>query len=87
MTLQIDLSPELEARLRQRAAAAGKHPEEFVLQAVEEKLQAPRSFRDIFAPLHEAFSRGTMTEEETDRLLEGALAQIRLNRPADAAGR
>lgn len=36
MTLQIPLSPETEARLRERAAAAGKDLTTFVLDAVEE---------------------------------------------------
>ena len=38
MTLQIELPPETEARLREEAAAAGMDPATFVREAVEEKL-------------------------------------------------
>ena len=38
MTLQISLTPETEAKLRERASAAGKDVSSFVLEAVEEKL-------------------------------------------------
>ncbi|HOB72952.1 MAG TPA: hypothetical protein PKG54_00365 [Phycisphaerae bacterium] len=40
MTLQIELSPEIEARLREQAAAVGKDPAAFAREAVEEKLAA-----------------------------------------------
>ncbi|MEX0643660.1 MAG: hypothetical protein WD468_13230 [Pirellulales bacterium] len=40
MTLELELSPEAEARLRERAAEAGKELQAFVLEAVEEKLAA-----------------------------------------------
>jgi plasmid stability protein len=38
MTLNLSLSPQSEARLRERAAAAGKDVATFVREAVEEKL-------------------------------------------------
>lgn len=41
MTLQIDLPPELEARLREEAAAAGKDVATFAREAIEETV-APR---------------------------------------------
>ena len=41
MTLHLSLPPEIEARLRERAAATGKDVETFVLEAVEEMLAAP----------------------------------------------
>lgn len=40
MTLNLSLPPELEARLRERAAATGKDVESFVREAVEEKITA-----------------------------------------------
>ena len=41
MVLSIELTPEMEARLRERAAAEGKDPNALVLEAVAEKLSAP----------------------------------------------
>lgn len=38
MTLTLSLPPELETRLRERAAASGKDVESIVREAVEEKL-------------------------------------------------
>jgi len=38
MTLKIPLEPATEARLRKRAAAAGKNPEDFVVEVIEEEL-------------------------------------------------
>ena len=43
MTLTLSLPPDLEARLRERAAASGKDIEGFVREAVEEKLLAAES--------------------------------------------
>jgi hypothetical protein len=40
MTLTLSFPPELEAKLRQRAAAEGKDPETLVREAVEQKLGA-----------------------------------------------
>lgn len=40
MSLQISLAPETEAKLRERAAAAGKDPVEFAREALEEKLSS-----------------------------------------------
>ncbi len=39
MVLRLDLSPEAEARLLDRAAAAGKAVDRFVLDVIEEKLE------------------------------------------------
>lgn len=41
MSLTIQLAPEMEARLRERAAAEGKDPAEFAVEALVERLTAP----------------------------------------------
>ena len=64
MTLSIPLSPDMEAKLKERAAAAGKDVVSFVRDAVEEKLAAPRSFAEILAPVHAAFRATGYTEEQ-----------------------
>ena len=38
MTLQLPLSPEIEAKLRERAAAEGKDPTDLAVEAIQEKL-------------------------------------------------
>ena len=70
MTLQIDLSPELEAKLRERAAAAGKDAATFALEAVREKLSEPQTFAEILAPVHEEFRERGLTEEAMTPIFE-----------------
>lgn len=41
MSLSIQLTPEIEAKLRERAAAEGKDPSILALEAVAEKLSNP----------------------------------------------
>jgi hypothetical protein len=83
MTLNLDLDPDIEAKLRQRAAAAGKDPETYALEAVLEKLTGPHTLADILAPVHEEFRRSGMSQEELKALCEQALAQSR-SRPNEA---
>jgi plasmid stability protein len=40
MALQLELAPDLEAKLRERAAQSGRSPEAFVLEALREDLAA-----------------------------------------------
>lgn len=77
MTLQIDLDPELEAKLRERAAAAGEDPQEYARHALAEKLRGPESLDEILAPVRKEFRESGMTEEELHLLSEQALADSR----------
>lgn len=60
MTLTVSFGPEVEARLRERAAAAGKDVESIVREAVDEKLAAAvaptgpegKSYEQWVAELH-----------------------------------
>jgi len=84
MTLQIDLSPDLEAKLRERAAAAGKDVQSFARDAVEKELAKPETFAELLAPVHKAVRESGMTDEEVDQLLEKALADSRRPRTSRA---
>ncbi len=77
MTLQLDLSPEIEARLRERAAAVGKDAATFILEAVEEKLRGTETLAEILAPVHKEFKESGMSEHELHALSERALADSR----------
>jgi hypothetical protein len=46
MTLNLSLSPETEAKLRQRAAATGKDVAQFVEEAVQKTLSEPQPSTD-----------------------------------------
>jgi len=80
MTLNIELNPDLEAKLRSRAAAAGKDPEAFALEAVAEKLSRQETFDEILAPLRREVRESGMSETELNSLLESALAESRRER-------
>ena len=84
MTLNIELNPDLEAKLRSRAAAAGKDPEAFALEAVAEKLSRPETFDEILAPLRREVRESGMSETELNSLLESALAESRRERKSRA---
>jgi len=83
MNLELRLDPELEGRLRERAAQEGKAPEEYALEAVTEKLSRPTSFDEILAPVRAAVQASDMLEVEIDSALEDALAESRAGRRRD----
>ncbi len=86
MTLQIDLTPDTEAKLRQRAAATGKDMAEFVVEAVEEKLSAPESLAELLAPIHTATTRSGIGGDDLDAVIEQVRDEVyagkNVHRPA-----
>lgn len=80
MTLQIDLDPELEAKLRERAAAAGKDTASFAREALEEKLRGPRTLAETLAPIHKEVEESGMPNQELDALFLEALKESRSER-------
>jgi len=68
MSLTISLSPEVEELLRRRAAAVGKDAATYAGEVVEEKLRAPRPFREILAPLQDAFASAPANEDDLNAL-------------------
>jgi hypothetical protein len=66
MTLQISLSPEAEELLRRRAADGGEGYRDVCPRGGWGKLRSPKSFKEIFAPLQEAFAENPMDEKELD---------------------
>ena len=75
MTLNVPITPDIEAKLRDRAAAAGKDIVTFVQEAVKEKLGQDESFSEILAPVHEAFRKSGMTEQRAMDIFERAREQ------------
>lgn len=75
MTLQIDLSPEFEALLRQRAAAAGKDAAAFAREAVEEKLRGRETLAEILGPIRKDFR--DVPEAELDTRIQKAISEAR----------
>jgi len=84
-THQIELSDELERKLRERAAAAGTDADTFIVQTIEEKLQAPKSFQEIFAPLQDALADSGETPESLDQTFQDLLKSVRTSRRIKAS--
>ena len=80
MTLNLDIDPELEAKLRERAAAAGKDAASFAIDAVREKLSRPETFDEILAPLRREVKESRISEEQLDALLQSAIQESRRDR-------
>jgi predicted DNA-binding protein len=70
MTLRIDLSPEFEAILHQRAAATGKDMATLAREALEEKLRVPSSFAELLAPIHETTRKSGDSQDQLAELIE-----------------
>lgn len=82
MTLQISISPEAEARLREKAAAAGADISEYAAGVLERCAQRPLSLEEISGPIAEEFRQSGMTEDELTELLETAKHDMRRERRA-----
>jgi hypothetical protein len=85
MTVTIDLSPDEERRLQERAAQRGQDLTAYLRRLIREDLEAAkpaqgRTFAEILAPVHEDFRKSGMTEGELDALLEETLSESRAER-------
>lgn len=75
MTLHIELAPELEARLRERAAAAGVDVETFAREAVEEKLRGRKGLDAVLGPARQDFRE--LSDEDLDERIQRAISEVR----------
>jgi predicted DNA-binding protein len=82
MTLEIRLAPDEEARLRDRAAAAGQDVQTFIREAVFEKLDRP-TFAELLAPVHEEVRRSGMGTDQVDALADQAREEYWADRRTD----
>jgi len=84
MTVTIELTPDEEQRLRERAARLGQELTAYLHRPVRQDLQAgpsaEGSFGAILAPAHGDFRASGMTEEALDALLGEALGESRAGR-------
>lgn len=81
MTISISVSPAAEARLRERAAAAGQPVPEFVSRLVEQAAAAA-SLEEVLAPIRREFAESGMSEDELTQVLEDAKHEMRRERRA-----
>jgi hypothetical protein len=83
MPLTIDLPPETEKKLRERAAEVGQDVSTFVREAVEEKLRAVLlTWEEICAPLAEAVQASGMTDDEVRDFFTAVRDEVRAEKRA-----
>ena len=80
MTVTLNLAPETERRLKERAARSGQTLEAYLQHVLEREVQAStsevgagpetRPLKEILAPIHAEFRQSGMTEGELDALIE-----------------
>jgi plasmid stability protein len=76
MALVITLPPDLEEKLRQRAADVGKDAATFARETLEEKLHGPRSLDEILAPFRRQVAESGMNDSELDKFYESLRDEV-----------
>jgi hypothetical protein len=84
MVLSISISPAAEARLKEKAAAAGVDMATYAARHLEMMASPPRSIREISGPVAEAFAKSGMTEDQLAEFLEEEKHAMRAERRARA---
>jgi hypothetical protein len=80
MVLNLSISPETEARLKLKAAAAGVDVETYATRHLELLGAPPKSLNQISGPIGEAFARSGMSEDELSDFLEAEKHAMRAER-------
>jgi len=81
MVLRLSISPEAEARLKAKAAAAGVDMESYASSQLEAFAQRP-TLEELSGPIAEAFEETGMTEDELAEFLEQEKHAMRAERRA-----
>ena len=82
MSISIPLSPEAEAKLREKAAAVGEDITAYAAGVLERSAKQPVSLEEISGPIAEQFQQSGMTEDELSQFLEDAKHEMRRQRRA-----
>ena len=69
MILSVPLTPEVEAKLRERAAAAGLDPALYASELLEDIISRP-SIDQILAPFRRQIADSGMTDQQLDEFYE-----------------
>jgi hypothetical protein len=77
MTITIDLNPEEERRLSERAARHGEDVGSFIHRLIAREIQTPATTLDqVLAPVRQQFEESGMTDEELATLVEEVREEI-----------
>jgi hypothetical protein len=78
--LTLRLSKDAEAKLTERAAAAGQSLPEYLATVVESLVETPRTLAEISGPVYQRFLDSGITEEQLSEELEQAKHAMRAER-------
>jgi hypothetical protein len=70
MTLSLELAPDLEQQLQERARATGQDIAQYVLQTLQEKVQRKPTVDELLAPFRKQVEESGMTDEELEAFFE-----------------
>jgi hypothetical protein len=70
MTITLNLSPETEQKLRERAAATGRDVVELAQDLIERGVRGQPTLDEILAPFREQVEKSGLTDEEFAKFFE-----------------
>ena len=76
MSLVVDLGPEQEARLKERAARQGLAAAEYARMVIERDLQPQPTLAEILGPFRTQVEERGVTDTELDALFEEAREEV-----------
>jgi hypothetical protein len=77
MTINVDLRPDEEQILRERARLIGRDVSEYVHLVLKEHIEGSKTFAEILTPAWTGLRQGGMTEEQAAEFLEEELQASR----------
>jgi hypothetical protein len=85
MVLTVSISPEVEARLVEKARAAGVDLSTYVAALIEQTTRAPLLIEQIAGDAAEQFTRSGITDDEVGDILERAKHEMRARKRSGGA--
>lgn len=76
MTLTIELKPETEIKLKNKALAQGFEVSVYIENLIEKDIDPRKTLDEIFAPVRQQFKKQEMTEDELDDLIYQARREV-----------
>jgi hypothetical protein len=76
MTLVVDLEPEVESLLEERAKADGCDVKAYVRKLIERAVRSARTIDEILEPFRDAVERSGISDEDLDSLFAEARRQV-----------
>lgn len=83
MTLTIELKPETETQLKNRAAAQGCEVVDYVRKLIEEDSNKLRTLDEIFAPFRQNIENSGVSEDEMDEIFTKARKEVFAEKKAE----